>query len=280
MIRIKKDKAGKASKDAADNSKVTEVRSLGFFGIGGRRQRKKEKEAELELSIFIDMDAATEEGERILPEYSRFVNEITVTLNLLSEAKTGDKIIEILGEEMNKFSRQDIRTLISQVEGKLEGTNRSYVKRLMQKLEEMYQGTFNDLTLLAQSRDSNDYQTAPGSKSGDYWIMALKSCRNTAAKSNPRILYLKYLLVGFRMFVLKEPAHPVGTPFPGGHEVETDEGIFYCPVRDKADDVPYAVCPFCPAKQSTEFMLEFTKEQREKKVKQGYIQNYFTNFKG
>ena len=267
------------SKDAAQTAS-SGTRSWGFFSIGGRRQKKKDKEAELERSIFIEMDAATGEGDRILPENAALINGITVTLNLLSEAKTLDSLIEILGDEMNKFNRQDIRMLISQVEGKLGGTNRSYVERLVAKLEEMYWGAFNDIALLAQSRDSGEYQAPPVAAARDYWLMALKSCRNTASKTNPRLLYLKYLLIGFRMFVLGEPAHPVGTPFPGGHEVESESGIFYCPVREKADEVPYAVCPFCPAMQSTEFMLEFTREEREKKVKQGYIQNYFTNFKG
>lgn len=267
-------------KDAAQKPASSGTRSWGFFSIGGRRQKKKEKEAELERSIFIEMDAAGDGGDKILPDNAALVNDMTVTLNMLSEAKTLDGLIEILGDEMNKFNRQDIRMLISQVEGKLGGTNRSYVERLVAKLDEMYWGAFNDIAMLAQSRDSEEYRSPPVAAARDYWMMALKSCRNTASKTSPRLLYLKYLLVGFRMFVLGEPAHPVGTPFPGGHEVESESGIFYCPVREKADDVPYAVCPFCPAMQSTEFMLEFTKEEREKKVKQGYIQNYFTNFKG
>ena len=213
---IKKANDDGHSKDAAQTAS-SGTRSWGFFSIGGRRQKKKDKEAELERSIFIEMDAATEEGDNILPENAALINGITVTLNLLSEAKTLDSLIEILGDEMNKFNRQDIRTLISQVEGKLGGTNRSYVERLVAKLEEMYWGAFNDIALLAQSRDSGEYQAPPAAAARDYWLMALKSCRNTAAKTNPRLLYLKYLLIGFRMFVLGEPAHPVGTPFPGGH---------------------------------------------------------------
>ena len=268
------------SKDAARNSAASGVRSWGFFSIGGRRRKKKEKETELERSIFMDMDGAGDGGDEILPEYSRLVNEITLTFNRLSDVKTVDAMIEIIADATDTFNRNDIRLLIAQVEDKLEGANRSYVRRLVEKLEEMYQGAFNDIALLAQSRDPADYISAPVPAARDYWMTALKSCRNRASKSDPRLPYLKYLLIGFRMFVLREPAHPVGTPFPGGHEVESENGVFYCPVRDKADDVPYAVCPFCPAMQSTEFMLEFTKEEREKKVKQGYIQNYFTNFKG
>lgn len=45
-------------------------------------------------------------------------------------------------------------------------------------------------------------------------------------------------------------AHPVGIPFPGGFEVEVRSGEYVCPVRERADDVENALCPYCPAKQS------------------------------
>lgn len=61
---------------------------------------------------------------------------------------------------------------------------------------------------------------------------------------------LYYLLVScFYMFVLEEPGHPIGTPFPGGFTVKRDDGAFYCPIRDKEKDVWYSICNFCPAKQ-------------------------------
>jgi len=61
---------------------------------------------------------------------------------------------------------------------------------------------------------------------------------------------LYFLLAAFNLFVLGRPAHPAGTPFPGGFEVEVRDGEYLCPVREKADDVENALCPYCPAKQS------------------------------
>ena len=59
-----------------------------------------------------------------------------------------------------------------------------------------------------------------------------------------------YLVVSaFYMFVLDEPGHPVGMPFPGGFKVQKKEDGFYCPIRDKEKDVVYSICNFCPAKQ-------------------------------
>ena len=47
-----------------------------------------------------------------------------------------------------------------------------------------------------------------------------------------------------------EPGHPIGMPFPGGFTVERRDDNYYCPIRDKEKDVPFAICNFCPAKQS------------------------------
>ena len=46
------------------------------------------------------------------------------------------------------------------------------------------------------------------------------------------------------------PGHPVGTPFPGGFIVEERVGVYYCPVREKEDEVETSICPYCPAEQS------------------------------
>jgi uncharacterized protein (UPF0305 family) len=55
------------------------------------------------------------------------------------------------------------------------------------------------------------------------------------------------------MMKLQElPGHPVGMPFPGRDRVAIIDGIYYCPVREKANDVDSALCPFCPALQTPE----------------------------
>ncbi len=61
-----------------------------------------------------------------------------------------------------------------------------------------------------------------------------------------------YLVSCFVMFVLDEPGHPGGMPFPGGFTVERREDGYYCPIRDKEKDVPFSICNFCPARQSEE----------------------------
>lgn len=61
---------------------------------------------------------------------------------------------------------------------------------------------------------------------------------------------LYYFLIScFYMFVIEEPGHPVGTPFPGGFAVLHCGNDYYCPIRDKEADVLFSICNFCPAKQ-------------------------------
>jgi uncharacterized protein (UPF0305 family) len=54
------------------------------------------------------------------------------------------------------------------------------------------------------------------------------------------------------MFVLEEPGHPVGMPFPGGYTIEKRGGEYYCLIRDREKEVLHSICNFCPAKQSEE----------------------------
>ncbi|MDD1681565.1 MAG: DUF2115 domain-containing protein [Methanoregula sp.] len=69
---------------------------------------------------------------------------------------------------------------------------------------------------------------------------------------NPKNRLFYYLIAAFTMFVLEEPGHPVGMPFPGGFTVEQRGREFYCLIRDKEKDVFYSICNFCPALQTEE----------------------------
>jgi uncharacterized protein (UPF0305 family) len=67
---------------------------------------------------------------------------------------------------------------------------------------------------------------------------------------NPKNRLFYYLVAAFTMFVLEEPGHPVGMPFPGGFTVEQRGRDFYCLIRDKEKDVFWSICNFCPALQT------------------------------
>lgn len=54
----------------------------------------------------------------------------------------------------------------------------------------------------------------------------------------------------YTTFILNEPIHPCGTPFPGSLEVTYENKTYLCPVKDKQSENPQAVCKFCIAKQA------------------------------
>ncbi|HDQ07879.1 MAG TPA: DUF2115 domain-containing protein, partial [Methanoculleus sp.] len=70
---------------------------------------------------------------------------------------------------------------------------------------------------------------------------------HTAASPWYQLFY--YLLCAFAMYVLDEPGHPVGTPFPGGFAVFSRDGRYYCAIRDKEEEILHSICNFCPALQ-------------------------------
>ncbi|WOF17158.1 DUF2115 domain-containing protein [Methanoplanus sp. FWC-SCC4] len=189
-------------------------------------------------------------------------------------------MIDLIGNEIEKYPLKCFNEMMENFREKTVHIDERYREKLLEKVGEQIFDTYHELMLLHRERKYNDFLKAPDKKSSQYWKMVLMACRGKACEKDPLHLYLKYLLAGFTMFVLEKPAHPAGTPFPGGSSVEEDYGEYFCPVRDKADDVLYSLCPFCPAKQSSEYMLSYSKNHRKRKEKEGHIQNYFTNFKG
>jgi uncharacterized protein (UPF0305 family) len=56
----------------------------------------------------------------------------------------------------------------------------------------------------------------------------------------------------YTSFVLDEPIHIVGSEFPGGFKVKYEDGRYLCPVKEKQENNPNAVCGFCIAEQDPE----------------------------
>ncbi len=81
-------------------------------------------------------------------------------------------------------------------------------------------------------------------------VATLKSYYDAESISSKSKFPLIYAIVSlYTTFVLEEPIHPVGTPFPGSLKVEEKDGVFYCPVKDVNLESPNAVCKMCIAEQ-------------------------------
>ena len=69
---------------------------------------------------------------------------------------------------------------------------------------------------------------------------------------DPAFFQIYKIISLFNTFILDEPVHPVGTPFPGGLKVKYDGKNYLCPVKERQKDNPGAVCGFCISKQDPE----------------------------
>ena len=67
------------------------------------------------------------------------------------------------------------------------------------------------------------------------------------------VFFRIYMIISlYTTFVIEEPIHPVGTPFPGGFIVKLQGRDYLCPVKERQKDNPGAVCGFCIAEQDPE----------------------------
>jgi uncharacterized protein (UPF0305 family) len=66
---------------------------------------------------------------------------------------------------------------------------------------------------------------------------------------DPAFFQIYKIISLYTTFIIAEPVHPVGTPFPGGLEVKYDGENYLCPVKERQKDNPGAVCGFCIAEQ-------------------------------
>ncbi|MCE5214697.1 MAG: DUF2115 domain-containing protein [Methanobacterium sp.] len=69
---------------------------------------------------------------------------------------------------------------------------------------------------------------------------------------DPAFFRIYKIISLYTTFIIEEPVHQVGTPFPGGLEVKYDGKNYLCPVKERQKDNPRAVCGFCIAEQDPE----------------------------
>jgi uncharacterized protein (UPF0305 family) len=201
---------------------------------------------------------------------------------VLREAKTRGKLGEQIASLVLTYSPADIQQMKRNFDNKARDLPPGYRDRLTRKITEHLLGTFQRIRLDQQQGIFRTLHEPVPERSGAYWEMVAEQCPDTGNGDAPGIRFLKFLLAGYSMLVLQEPGHPVGMPFPGGDEVEFTEGIYYCPVREKAGDVDEALCPFCPARQTPEIGYLRPPTNPSEHRKQEFIEHChrFHNFNG
>jgi uncharacterized protein (UPF0305 family) len=178
------------------------------------------------------------------------------------------------------YSPKDIEQMRRNFKEKIQDVSPEYRNRLEVKITEHLLGTWQTLRLMQQQGAFAPMKEPVPVKVKEYWEMVAMQC--SGEHDDIRLRFLKFLIAGFCMFVRHEPGHPVGTPFPGGDTVQYIDGLYYCPVREKANNVDAALCPFCPALQTPAIGYLKPPVNPSSHQKQEFIQNCydFHNFNG
>jgi uncharacterized protein (UPF0305 family) len=195
---------------------------------------------------------------------------------LLKEAATNGELGMRLAGLALQYTPVDIRQMDRNFGNKIKNITPEYREKLRHKITEHLLGTYQTIHLRQQDGSFGTMTKLLTGQQKSYWDMVVTLCMDKNESDNSRLRFLKFLLAGFCMLVLNEPGHAVGTPFPGGDTVQLIDGIYYCPVRERANDVDAALCPYCPALQTPEVGYLKPPVNASDHKKQEYIEHIHT----
>ena len=246
-----------------------------------RLWRSKKADIDEHALLYIISDAEIETESEIGTDQTLYIDEVSRICDVctrLSECTDKQAALLLLGEELSVYPLSTLEQLMASFERKSKNLPVQYRNKLLPKVHEEICGSYHDLMALFREGEEISGTVSPSWHA--YWNMVFQSCKTRAQTKNPNNLFCKYLITGGEMYIFERPGHPVGTPFPGGQIVDCLDGVVYCPVRDMADDVESALCPFCPAVQSDEPIYPQTKRLRLLQEREANLNNYWTNYKG
>jgi uncharacterized protein (UPF0305 family) len=205
----------------------------------------------------------TEKGELIqLPENHTRAHSVIHDIPVrLRAARTKGELGLFLVHEIQNYTMFDLQIIGGRLNNEIDSLPSPYRESIRPYFREQLFGKHHQLLAMHHSR-AFDRMTAPIrdlETFRKFCEMLPEGCFawDDSSERNPyfrnpknRIFY--YLIAAFTMFVLDEPGHPVGMPFPGGFSVEKRGKDYYCLIRDKEKEVFYSICNFCPAHQTEE----------------------------
>jgi uncharacterized protein (UPF0305 family) len=168
----------------------------------------------------------------------------------MRRAQSKEGLATIIAEEVASYTLQDLLQLRASVERDLRHVPPGYRAKLQPKMMEHLFGTHHAIMAGHRKGRFDGFHGSMEGNLGEFCDMLLGIPDRDGDEGDPRLVLFYYLIAAFTIFVCELPGHPVGTPFPGGFIVEEREGTYYCPVREKEDDVETSICPYCPAEQS------------------------------
>ena len=156
-----------------------------------------------------------------------------------------DDLMIVLKEELSDVSVFDLMIISAEI---IE--NNKYVQKSYQeKSKKIYVDSFINRVNEIRSNDTvyDDYFNRDDfveklNDLKDIFKLVSKDRKNKSS-------IISFVVSLYTTFVLDEPIHPIGTPFPGSLEVMMENGVYYCPVKEANIDTPNSVCRLCIAEQ-------------------------------
>lgn len=199
----------------------------------------------------------------------------------LRSKKTTGELGQAIAAITLTYSPRDLQQMRWNFSGMIQDIDPEYREELEEIITGHLHGTYQALRRMHELKNFIPMKEPLAIDSGDYWEMVGTQC-SSGEEEQVRLRFLKFLLAGFCMFVQRLPGHPAGMRFPGGDKVEVIDGVYYCPVREKTNDVDAALCPFCPALQTPDIGYLRPPVNASKHRKQEFIRNCYDyhNFNG
>ncbi len=176
----------------------------------------------------------------------------------LGEARTRGELGEAIAREIETFSLSELQAIGGSIRNEVDRLPSPYREKIRPYFDRQFFGTHHRLLCMFRSGifQEMDGPVTDPETFRKFMAMIPEGCFGKEAESGTEFRFgepvrtlFYYLLSAFVMFVMDEPGHPVGTPFPGGFVVEQRGQEFLCPIRDKEEEIPFSICNFCPAKQ-------------------------------
>lgn len=186
-------------------------------------------------------------------------NQLTQLFTEVAKFETKGRLGEALAAYVETISVYDLAMIGASIESETFKLSPSYGKALKPYMREKLFGGHQ--RMLAMRSDGSLGKMTDGIRDLDEFKKFCGAMVNARSVFNPPgeeygrfaiAAAALYVVTGcFSIFVLDQPGHPVGMPFPGGFKSYVKDGLHYCPSRDKAKDIEYAFCNFCPSRPAS-----------------------------
>lgn len=161
------------------------------------------------------------------------------------ESISTNSVLDILKEYSSNISVFDLMAVNAEMIEESKYVQENYKDKSHKVYAKYFLGRIKDV-----SGDDNEYDHDIDKEEFIDAVATLKSYHiNESVTSKTKFPLIYGIISIYTTFILEEPIHPVGTPFPGSLYVEEKDGVFYCPVKDANLESPNAVCKMCIAEQ-------------------------------